>query len=128
VLGLKLSAAADLSRYADVIHPLIYMNLIQAWFHWFSGNKLDENTTVCAVLCWKLLVWARWGKIIQLISATTIIADIIGPEKLRETGESLLLIIRRIAWLLERPKVENLIKIISLIFLLVGFHFDLLAS
>jgi hypothetical protein len=65
------------------------MNLIQAWLHWFSGNKLDENTTVCAVLCWKLLVWARWGKVIQLVSATAIIADIIGPEKLRETGKSL---------------------------------------
>jgi hypothetical protein len=37
-------------------------------------------------------------------------------------------IIRRIAWLLESPKVENWIKITSLIFLLVGFHFDLLAS
>jgi hypothetical protein len=65
------------------------MNLIQAWLHWFSGDKLAEDTTVCVILCWKLLVWARWGKIIQLISATTIIADIIGTEKLRETGESL---------------------------------------
>jgi len=37
-------------------------------------------------------------------------------------------IIRRIAWLLERPKVENWFRIISLIFLVIGFHFDLLAS
>ncbi len=38
------------------------------------------------------------------------------------------LVIRRTAWLLERPKVESWFKIISLIFLLVGFHFDLLSS
>ena len=37
-------------------------------------------------------------------------------------------IIDNLAWLLERPKVENWIRVISLILLLVGFHFDLLAS
>ena len=65
------------------------MNLIQAWLHWFSGDKLPEDTTVCLVLCLKLLCWGRLGKFIQFMSAIAIVADIIGSEKLREIGESL---------------------------------------
>lgn len=65
------------------------MNLFQAWSHWISGDELSGETIVCAVWCWKLLVWARWGKIVQLISAMVIVADIVGPERIRKFGKSL---------------------------------------
>jgi hypothetical protein len=39
-----------------------------------------------------------------------------------------LVVFKGLAWLLEGSEIENWIKIISLLLLLVGFHFDLLAS
>ena len=38
------------------------------------------------------------------------------------------LIIHPIAWMLEHPKIDKLVKTFSVILLTVGFHFDLLAS
>lgn len=39
-----------------------------------------------------------------------------------------LLIIEPLAWILSRPDLEKLIKVGSILFLLIGFHFDFLAS
>ena len=60
-----------------------------AWAEWISGNKLPDDTVICIVWCWKIFIWARWGKVVQLISAMTIIADILGPAKLRKIGSKL---------------------------------------
>jgi len=94
LLQLHVGTSSEIHRYEAMSSCLCgtsanFMNLIQAWLHWFSGEKLPEDTTVCLVVCWKLLVWGRLGKFIQFMSATAIVADIIGAEKLREIGESL---------------------------------------
>ena len=39
-----------------------------------------------------------------------------------------MIVVEPFAWLLERPLLDKLIKSLSLVFLIVGFHFDLLAS
>lgn len=36
--------------------------------------------------------------------------------------------IRAIAWILERPKLERAVKVASVLLLVIGFHFDLLAT
>ncbi len=59
--------------------------LFEAWRSWLSGDQVQNS------LLWglKILWWARIGKVIQLLAALTIIADIIGPARLRSFGNSM---------------------------------------
>ena len=61
------------------------VGLIEAWKLWFSGD-LPTNTILWGI---NILWWERIGKLMQLLGAATIIADIIGPEKIRRFGTSL---------------------------------------
>ncbi|WP_096595782.1 hypothetical protein [Calothrix sp. NIES-2098] len=170
------------------------ISYLEAWQLWFSGQQTSSY------LLWgmQILWWGRIGKVIQLISALTILAEIIGAERIRKFGKSLrkdftilkfwqdfkqvsqeflqdlsqtriagkfdilkliffsikwlpksakiilltlisgsailqelfinTFIINSMAWILERPYISNLIKVVSVLLLLIGFHFDLLAS
>ncbi len=51
---------------------------------------LSDNLSADAVL-WGISIfwWERIGKVMQFLGATTIVADIIGPEKIRKFGTSL---------------------------------------
>lgn len=51
---------------------------------------LSDNLPADAIL-WGISIfwWERIGKVMQFLGATTIIADIIGPEKIRQFGTSL---------------------------------------
>jgi hypothetical protein len=61
------------------------ISIFDAWTLWFAGH-LSPNLTLWGVtITW----WGRIGKIMQVIGATTIVADIIGPEKIRRFGSSL---------------------------------------
>lgn len=61
------------------------MNLIEAWTLWCSGDLSPD------VLLWGLSIfwWGRLGKMMQFVGGATIVADIIGPEKIRGFGSSL---------------------------------------
>lgn len=61
------------------------ISLIDVWKLWFSG----EETKDYILWGWKLLYWGRLGKIIQLISAFTIITDIVGVDRLQRFGDSM---------------------------------------
>lgn len=61
------------------------VSLIEAWKIWLSGD-LPANTVLWGI---RLLWWERIGKLMQVVGATTIIADIIGPEEIRRFGSSL---------------------------------------
>lgn len=68
-------------------HP-IRMNeiaLIDAWKAWLE-NSLSLDVQVWGV---SILWWGRLGKLAQFLGALTIIADIIGPARLRSFGKSL---------------------------------------
>lgn len=61
------------------------VTLIEAWIHWKEG-LLQPN-----FLLWghQILWWGRIGKIIQFIAVISIVAEIIGPNKIRDFGNSL---------------------------------------
>lgn len=61
------------------------ISIFDAWTSWLSGH-LSPNATIWGV---SIFWWGRIGKIMQVIGAITIIADIIGPEKIRKFGSSL---------------------------------------
>jgi uncharacterized membrane protein len=61
------------------------INVIEAWRLWLSGN-LSPNATIFGV---SIFWWGRLGKTMQFVGAITIIADIIGPAKIRSFGASL---------------------------------------
>ena len=61
------------------------MTLTEAWTLWLQGNHMPD-----AALLWgiKFLWWARIGKALQCIAGLTIVAEIIGPERIRAFGKS----------------------------------------
>lgn len=59
------------------------IDLTSAWGVWLSGKTLDNYQLWGISFTW----WSRIGLITQYVGALTIIADIIGPEKLREIGK-----------------------------------------
>lgn len=61
------------------------VGLIEAWKIWLAGD-LPANTVLWGI---SILWWERIGKLMQVLGAATIIADIIGPEKIRRFGASL---------------------------------------
>lgn len=61
------------------------VSLIEAWKIWLAGD-LPTNTVLWGI---SMLWWERIGKLMQVLGAATIIADIIGPEKIRRFGASL---------------------------------------
>jgi hypothetical protein len=61
------------------------VSLWQAWALWLSGDSPHE------MYLWgmKILWWGRIGKFVAFAASLTIIADIIGPERLRIFGNKL---------------------------------------
>jgi len=61
------------------------LTYLEAWKLWLAGQTVQDS------LLWgaKILWWGRLGKVVEFLAATTIIADIIGPERLRKFGNSL---------------------------------------
>lgn len=61
------------------------VSLMEAWKLWLSGNQVHDS------LLWgvNILWWGRIGKLVQFAAALTIIAEIIGPERLRSFGNSM---------------------------------------
>lgn len=61
------------------------ISIFDAWTLWLSG-RLSPNLTLWGV---SIFWWGRFGKIMQVVGAVTIVADIVGPEKIRSLGNSL---------------------------------------
>jgi hypothetical protein len=61
------------------------ISVVEAWALWLTGH-LSPHATIWGV---SLFWWGRLGKMMQFVGAFTIIADIIGPEKIRRFGTSL---------------------------------------
>jgi hypothetical protein len=66
--------------------PETVLTLPQAWSYWWQGCHLDEHLRMWGLY---MLWWARIGKLLQCVAGLTIIAEIIGPERLRAFGNSL---------------------------------------
>lgn len=58
------------------------ISIVEAWTRWLSG-ELSPHVTIWGV---SIFWWGRLGKIMQFVGAITIVADIIGPEKIRRFG------------------------------------------
>lgn len=61
------------------------IDIFVAWQLWFSG-MLEPHFLLWGV---PLFWWGRIGKLVEFASAGTIIADILGPERIRVYGSSL---------------------------------------
>jgi hypothetical protein len=61
------------------------MNLFEAWHQWAHGQLAPTTILWGHQLFW----WARAGKVAQAMGGLTIVAEIIGPERLRKFGNSL---------------------------------------
>jgi len=57
----------------------------ETWKLWLSDNLSADAVLWGISIFW----WERIGKVMQFLGATTIVADIIGPEKIRKFGTSL---------------------------------------
>jgi hypothetical protein len=64
---------------------MMNITIIQAWKLWLLGN-LQPDYMLWGI---NLFIWGRIGKIVQFIAALAIIAEIIGPDKLRAFGNGL---------------------------------------
>lgn len=64
---------------------LTTLSIGEAWTLWFS-NQLSSDVTIWGV---SLLWWGRLGKILQFVGGVTVVAEIIGPERIRAFGQSL---------------------------------------
>ncbi len=60
--------------------------LLDLWSLWWSGTAIESATVLWGK---PLFVWGRVGKVIQFFSALMIIAEIIGPERIRDFGKFL---------------------------------------
>ena len=60
-----------------------HTTLIGAWRLWLSGARLDDHLLLFNI---SMLSWARIGKCLELVAALTILADIMGVERLRGFG------------------------------------------
>ncbi|WP_019509411.1 hypothetical protein [Pleurocapsa sp. PCC 7319] len=61
------------------------ITLSETWKLWLSDNLPADAILWGISIFW----WERIGKVMQFLGATTIVADIIGPEKIRKFGTSL---------------------------------------
>lgn len=61
------------------------ISIVQAWALWLTGHLSPHLTLWGVSIFW----WGRLGKMMQFVGAVTIIADIIGPEKIRRFGTAL---------------------------------------
>ncbi|MBP6902563.1 MAG: hypothetical protein KBC73_20905 [Burkholderiaceae bacterium] len=61
------------------------LSLLQAWSLWLDG-PLPADATYLGL---KMFVWARAGKVLQFLGGATILAEIIGTQRLRQFGASL---------------------------------------
>lgn len=55
------------------------VNLFEAWSLWLSGEQISNYFLFKVKILW----WARFGKLLQFVSALTIIIDIVGIDRLR---------------------------------------------
>jgi hypothetical protein len=58
---------------------------MQTWKQWLEGGDLHTTMVLGLQIYW----WARIGKLAQLLGALTILAEIIGPARLRSFSASL---------------------------------------
>ena len=61
------------------------ISFIETWQLWLSNNLSGDAVLWGISIFW----WERIGKVMQFLGAATIVADIIGPEKIRYFGTSL---------------------------------------
>ena len=61
------------------------VSYFDAWHRWFSG----ENVANYHLWMFQIVWWGRVGKLVSFISALTVIAELIGAERIRGFGESL---------------------------------------
>lgn len=63
----------------------IDISYFEAWTKWLDGERLDGLKMYGLQILW----WGRIGKIVGLISALAIVAEILGAERLRSFGTSM---------------------------------------
>ncbi len=64
---------------------MLSVTILEAWRLWFHAS-LPEGAVLWGVT---ILWWGRAGKLAQFFGAALIVAEILGPEKLRRYGASL---------------------------------------
>jgi hypothetical protein len=62
-----------------------FLTILGAWELWFQ-SRLPDDTVLWGLT---ILSWGRLGKVAEFFGAALIVADIIGPEKLRSWGHEL---------------------------------------
>ena len=64
---------------------MIEVSYTEIWSLWLEGQMVADFHLWGMRILW----WGRIGKVIGLVSALAIVAEIIGPERLRNVGESI---------------------------------------
>jgi hypothetical protein len=77
------SRAALPCATAIVITALV-SGLWQAWMEWWTGRPQSQRQ----LWGWQIAYWGRVGLCLQFIAGLTVLLDLIGPERLRQWGES----------------------------------------
>lgn len=64
----------------------MFVTLLEAWQVWLSGQPTNELILWGVSIFW----WGRIGKILQTVGFVTLIAEIIGPERIRAFRNSII--------------------------------------
>ncbi len=61
------------------------ISYFEAWASWIRGDAISSKLLWGCSILW----WGRIGKMVGLVSALTILAEIVGPQRLRQTGTAM---------------------------------------
>jgi hypothetical protein len=63
----------------------VTIGYLEAWRLWFSGQQPPSDAVLWFM---SLRWWARAGKLAAFVGGATVILDLIGPERLRQFGQT----------------------------------------
>jgi hypothetical protein len=121
---LKSGKGSDREALAQVLNsPLALLDGILAVAIGASATYLISEIGLPARVFVGILVWMFSYVLISPFLAAVLIMSVLFLGLCMD-----LFVIEPFAWLVERPSIDRLIKLVGVALLLIGFHFDLLAS
>jgi hypothetical protein len=61
----------------------MHIGIVEAWSQWAAGTLSHDSHLWGLNILW----WGRIGKVLELLSGAIIVADIMGPDRLRQYGQ-----------------------------------------
>jgi hypothetical protein len=108
--------ADKLNYFVCLVLTVIVLYLYLTMNKWNSGEWWWVLAGAISMYCFLLITVSRVVTLI-IVATPTIIGQSIDYA-----------LVKPLAWMLDRPHIDKLVKIAGVLLLLIGFHFDLLAS